>query len=155
MNGSTPVVALLASVVLGQATQEPKPPVGKPGGTPGVTVSGCLKAGDASGEYVLTNLRWSDKSGAGTTAGATGTSASATSPGSARGDRIALTEGPSVKLRDHVGHAVELSGVLSPSTAAASASGTSGTAAAAGGKKASETLQVGSIKMVSATCQVP
>src|SRR5689334_12027376 len=84
-----------------------------------MTVTGCVKAGDTSGTYMLTNIQRSDAgmgSGATTTTGAATTTAGAGSgQGMGRGmGQIMLTAGAAdVDLSAHVGHKVEVTGTMS------------------------------------------
>ena len=140
-----------------------------------MTVTGCVKAGDTSGTYMLTNVQRNDSgmgSGATTTGGAaTTTGGSATGQGMGRGmGQIMLSSGaPDVDLSAHVGHKVEVTGTMSggrgrmgsgaaTTTGAASGSTTTSEAAGAtttagqGGSRGTRSMTVTSVKMISADC---
>lgn len=156
-----------------------------------VTISGCVERGDRAGEFKLTNL---DRSGTGSTSGtsatsgtsgttgtgtsgttgsATGTTGSGSMSGnwsdaSAREYQL-RARGASVRLDEHVGHKVEVTGTVakehSGSTAGTSGTGTMGTPGTSGTTGSStsgtastshdakgKTLEVTSLRMVSSTC---
>ena len=111
-----------------------------------ITVTGCLKAGDAAGSYMLSDLQWGksgDKAVGTTGAGAPAGMASATS--------LKLTGSPSgAKLSEHVGHKVEVTGSIEKSAGAAAPTTPADPASRA--SSAAPSLDVRSVKMVSATC---
>ena len=140
-----------------------------------MTVTGCVKAGDTSGTYMLTNIQRGDTgmgSGATTTAGGATTTAgsgAATGQGMGRGmSQIMLTSAADVDLSAHVGHKVEVTGTVSggrgrPSSGAATTTEAGGTttagsasAGAAGttGEQghAMRTMNVTAVKMISTEC---
>jgi hypothetical protein len=128
------MVCSLALVLYAQA-----PP---PGQTPSegkgsMTLTGCLKAGSEPDTFILSNV-----SGAGTQAAQT------TAPGElARADvSYKLTADSNVKLKDHVGHKVEVTGTI--------AKGMTGTAPSSADKPHADMakLKVTSIKHVSPSC---
>jgi hypothetical protein len=117
------------------------------------TITGCLRAGDTAGTYMLTNIE--GMGGGGTTAGATttgggtttgSTAAGATTTGQAGGrgmNSLMLTADSSVDLKAHVGHKIEVTGTMaggrrngdttSGGTTAAGGTTTGGGTTAAGG----------------------
>ena len=122
-----------------------------------MTLTGCVKAGDTAGTYMLTNIQRGDTGmGSGsttTTAGATTTAGgAATAAGSGMGqgmgrgmNQIMLNASGDVDLSAHVGHKVEVTGTMSggrgrmgggAGTTTASGATTTGGSAAAGGSTA-------------------
>ncbi|HTM23718.1 MAG TPA: hypothetical protein VL225_00910 [Vicinamibacterales bacterium] len=93
------------------------------------TFTGCLRAGDTTGTYMLTDIQAAPRPAdtAGTTAGSTGggtttTGGSATGTGTAatagqgRGQMpttLALNPAADVDLKPHVGHKIEVTGTMS------------------------------------------
>jgi hypothetical protein len=147
------------------AGQDPQANAGQRGGPR--TVTGCLRAGDTAGTYMLTDVimpggagrRGGDATSTGaTTAGsATGTStAGATGTGTAAQGRtmppqsIMLTAASDVDLKPHVGHKVEVTGTLAggrdrgtdagaSATGTATGTGTTGTTTTGAGTTATGT----------------
>ena len=94
------------------------------------TVTGCLRAGDTAGTYMLTDVQMQGGGGAagGTTAGATTTGGTATGGTTTAGGTTAgaagtqgrggapgsimLTADSSVDLKAHVGHKIEVTGTM-------------------------------------------
>ena len=75
---------------------------------PVLTVSGCLGNGDEPSTFVLTNVKWLDKSS--TEKSGVGTSGSDTDTS---GATLRLVGTPSgVRMSEHVGHTVEITGTL-------------------------------------------
>ena len=106
------------------ATQEPQQAQGAGRGGPR-TVTGCLRAGDTAGTYMLTDIqmaRPTDTTGstAGSTAGAAATGSTAVGTGTTgEGQRpgqmptsIMLSPGADVDLKAHVGHKIEVTGTM-------------------------------------------
>jgi len=108
-----------------------------------MTITGCLKAGDTAGTYMLTNVqgmghRPGAGGGAGDTTGAGGTTAGATttSPqgGQGRGmNEVMLTATSDVDLKPHVGHKIEVTGTPARGAGQGSGATTTGEGTAAGG----------------------
>lgn len=134
------------------------------------TLTGCLREGETPGTYVLTNvdasaLRDLER---GTAAGATAERPSTppatgtSGTGSADQDtKVELTAGGNVNLNEHVGHQVEVTGMLAwgkkdDRTGTTGTTGSTGTpsATAGMGDKNVHKLNVRSVKMVSATCSM-
>jgi hypothetical protein len=121
------------------------------------TVTGCLRAGDQPGTFVLANAKW-DKGGSPSSAtGTSGSAASGAAAGAAASDKqtIRLSGSPAgTQLSEHVGHTIQVTGKIDPSATGSAASGTSGSAAAgaAGSRPSGPALQVESVKMVSSSC---
>jgi hypothetical protein len=130
-----------------------------------VTVTGCLRAGDEPNTYVLQDVKWDDKdkSATGAAAGAgaaTGTAGAASAAMAAT--KIKLIGAPAgVQLSEHVGHTVQITGMLAPAAKATAggaaagtgaATGTAGTAGAAAGAAKDQALNVRTVKMVSSSC---
>lgn len=144
-----------------------------------VTLSGCLREGDAPGEFVLANVDMSQMKGmkghdttSTTTPSATSGSGSATT-GAAGGmdNRITLVSAANVNLKEHVGHQVEVTGTMAGMDKMKDKSRTpTGTTGSAAGETTSDTtsrtgsgergmksdkdhkLTVRALKHVSATC---
>jgi hypothetical protein len=143
-----------------------------------MTLTGCVKAGETSGTYMLTNIQRGDTGmGSGsttTTAGAATTTASGSGMGQGMGrgmSQIMLNASGDVDLSAHVGHKVEVTGTMSggrgrmgggaattTESGGSSAAGGSTTAGAAtttagqGGGRGMRTMSVTSLKMVSTDC---
>jgi hypothetical protein len=124
-----------------------------------VTVSGCLKAGDSSDSFILSDLKFGSPSSAvGTsgTAGATGAGA----PPAALASATTLTIKPKgdTKLSEHVGHQVEVSGNVSDKSASAAPAAPADPAAPAArpsaGASSGPTLEARTVKMIAATCSM-
>jgi hypothetical protein len=100
--------------------------------TAGITLTGCLQKGDEANTFLLTN--------------ATGT-------GADKADRWELIGAPaSLKMSDHVGHKVEVSGHAVGAGAAAKMEGKKGTKADHAEEAGEHHLQVRSLKHVAPTC---
>lgn len=145
-------VALACAVSLAAQTpaSQDKPAAGQPAAADkGVTLKGCLRAGDSPDTFVLANAM--PASGAtGTTGAAAGAATTAKT--------VRLTGAPAgMNLKDHVGHTVEITGMMTgqgaksatppPSDKPAGAPGASSSAASA-----AQTLNVKSMKHVEAKC---
>ena len=132
----------------GTAAQDPQGGQGRGGGPR--TVTGCLRAGDTAGTFMLTDVTGlgggrGQGGGTGATAGGTGasgTGASGTAATAGGGQgappmSISLTADAGVDLKAHVGHKIEVTGTLAGGGRRGGAgSGTTGTATgttAAGG----------------------
>ena len=150
------MLCLAAAVVMAQApaadkpanppaTQQPaaqQPPAPKPSTPPAssasaaskVTYTGCVKPGSGSDSWILENAEASAKPGAASsTVGTSGTSKMT----------LNLDPAPSVALKPHANHKVEVTGSIAPAKPGADAP--------AGGA-AKQQFSVESVKMVSATC---
>jgi len=147
-----------------------------------MTLTGCVKAGETSGTYMLTNVQRGDMGmGSGsttTTAGAATTTAGGSSMGQGMGqgmgrgmNQIMLNASGDVDLSAHVGHKVEVTGTMSggrgrmaggaattTESGGSSAAGGSTTGGAAtttagqGGGRGMRTMSVTSVKMISTEC---
>jgi hypothetical protein len=123
-----------------------------------VTVTGCLKAGDSSDSFILSDLKWGGSKGSST--GAVGTSGSAPAAiGSATTLKIVPSGG--AKLSEHVGHQVEISGTVgdsdkgsSRSAAPADPSAPRPSAPAGASASSAPTFEARTVKMVSQTCSM-
>jgi hypothetical protein len=100
------------------------------GGPRPVTATGCLRAGDTAGSYMLTDVqmqgggrRGGDTTGTtagggttgGTTAGTTGGGTTTAGAGQARGNMpttLMLSPAADVDLKAHVGHKIEVTGTM-------------------------------------------
>jgi hypothetical protein len=140
------------------------------------TVTGCLRAGDTAGTYMLTDLQMGSTAGttAGGGTGTTGTGATATGGGMAAGGgggqmptSLMLSPASSVDLKAHIGHKVEVTGTMQGAHPAGdTTTGTTGAGAtgggatgggeagqtAAGGSQHPRTMDVSSVRMVSESC---
>jgi len=137
----------------GSTAQDPQAAGGQGRGGGPRTVTGCLRAGDTAGTYMLTDVQMQGGGGA----GAAGTTAAGgTTPGTATGGTTAGTQGrggapgsimlsadSSVDLKAHVGHKIEVTGTMAgggrrggdgatTATATGTTTGGSGTATATG-----------------------
>jgi hypothetical protein len=115
----------------------------------GVTVTGCLKAGDSADSFILSDLKFSDKKAP----GAVGTSGSAPAPAAiASATTLKLNPG-SAKLTDHIGHTVEVTGAVgSKSDMGAGAPPADPSASPRASASSGPSLDVKSVKMVSDSC---
>ena len=110
-----------------------------------VTVTGCLKAGDAPESFTLSDLTWGQDKAVGTSGSAT----PATPPVAAT--TLKLIGTPSTKLGDHVGHKVEVSGTIADKAdKPAGATDPAARPAPAAGAQAS--LNVRNVRMIAASC---
>ena len=131
----------------GTATADPQA-AGQRGGGPR-TVTGCLRAGDTAGTYMLTDVTMAGGRAGGATAGATGSTAGSTagstpgatgtaaSGGAAAGGgapmSIMLTAADaSVDLKAHVGHKMEVVGTMAGGRGRAGDAGAGATGTATG-----------------------
>ena len=109
----------------GTASQDPQASGGQGRGGGPRTVTGCLRAGDTAGTYTLTDIVMQPPGGgaATTTAGSTaagGTTAGTGTAATAGGGQPAggapmsavLVPDPSIDLKPHVGHKIEVTGSL-------------------------------------------
>jgi len=139
-----------------------------------MTLTGCVKAGDTSGTYMLTNVQRNDtgmSSGSTTTgAGSTttsGASGATTGQGMGRGmGQLMLNASSDVDLSAHVGHKVEVTGTMArggrgamssggaTTTAGAETGAASGSTAGQGrmGRGGTRSMNVTSVKMISTEC---
>lgn len=117
-----------------------------------VTVTGCLKAGDAPDSFILSDLKWNKDKDKATGAGAVGTSGTAPSA-IASASTLKLIPSGGTKLSDHVGHQVEVTGSVADKSASAAPSSPSDPAAARPAK-AEAALDVRNVKMIAATCSM-
>jgi hypothetical protein len=113
-----------------------------------VTVTGCLKAGDSSDSFILSDLKWGSKDSKGT--GAVGTTGTAPA-GLSSATTLKVSPSSGAKLSEHVGHQVELSGTVSdkdrPAAAPADPAGARPSASASG-----PAFEARTVKMIAATC---
>ena len=110
-----------------------------------VTVTGCLKAGDAAESFLLSDLTWGQDK-------AVGTSGSATpAPPPVAATTLKLIGNPSTKLSDHVGHKIEVSGTIADK-ADKPAGATDPAARPAPAAGAQPSLTVRNVRMIAASC---
>lgn len=118
-----------------------------------VTVTGCLKAGDAPDTFILSNLKWSDKDKA---TGAVGTTGSATVPAAvASATTLRVIPGASTKLAGHIGHTIEVTGPVSEKGQTDRGAMTAPAADPASPRPSASSgpsVEVRTLKMVSTTC---
>jgi hypothetical protein len=136
-----------------------------------MTLTGCLKAGDTAGTYMLTNVqgmgRRSGTAGTtGDTTGAGGTTAGGSTTSSAGGaNQVMLNAASDVDLKPHVGHQIEVTGTPARGGAGTTAGGTTTggdtTGGATAGGATSTTGQTGrtprsmnvtKVRMISDSC---
>jgi len=144
------------------------------------TVTGCLRAGDTAGTYMLTDIQMSSAATTGTTTGG-GTTTTAPPPppppvtttGGQRGQMptsvMLATTDSSIDLKPHVGHKIEVTGTMAGArggnaTTGGTTGGTTttggGTTATGGGttgesgqaRPAMRTMNVTSVRMISESC---
>ena len=111
-----------------------------------VTITGCLAAGTDANTFTLNDAMPG--------AAAKEQSKEAPKAGEMKSYRVTVGES-SVKLTDHVGHRVTLTGTVAegaPGAAGAATPGAAGTAGTTGGGKATPTLNVTAMKHVAPTC---
>ncbi len=108
-----------------------------------VTVTGCLKAGEGTDAFLLSNLKWKDDKAVGTSGAVT----PAAPPIAATS--LKLVGNPSTKLSDHVGHTVEVSGTIGDKAGKDRATPPD---PAPAGASAQASLNVRAVKMIAATC---
>ena len=110
-----------------------------------ITLKGCLRAGDTPDSFVLAN--------AAPASATTGTSGAA-APAAAAPKTVRLIGSPAgTNLKDHVGHTVEISGMIAPAKSSTpSATSTPAPGAAGASSGASESLNVKNVKHVDAKC---
>src|SRR6476620_79576 len=129
--GSAAICVLCLAVFVEAAPQK-----SKSGGT--MTLTGCLEKGSEANTFKLTHV--ADEAGAATK------TAEAMKP-----DWELIGAPASLKLTDHVGHKVTVTGTSASADAAAKTEGTTGTAGKA--KESMERhLKVSALKHVAATC---
>lgn len=146
------------------------------------TVTGCLRAGDTAGTYMLTDIKMGERSGetTGTTSGTSTTAGSTTTSGtsgtSATGGQrgqmptsLMLNPESSVDLKAHVGHKIEVTGTMAgggrrggdTTTTSGSTSGgtmtggsaTSSEQSTTGGQRGgTRTMNVTSVRMIAESC---
>ena len=106
-----------------------------------VTVTGCLKAGEGTDSFLLSNLKWKEDKAVGTSGAVT----PAAPPISATS--LKLVASPSTKLSDHVGHTVEVNGTIGDKAGKDRANPPD-----PAGASAQASLNVRGVKMIAATC---
>jgi hypothetical protein len=114
-----------------------------------VTVTGCLKAGEPADTFILSDLKWSDKDKA------VGTAGSAVPAEVASATTLKIIPSASTKLTPHVGHTIEVTGTVSDKdkkTDSAPAAAPADPASPRPSASSGPSLEVKSLKMVSATC---
>jgi hypothetical protein len=123
-----------------------------------VTVTGCLKAGEGSDSYTLSDLKWGGSS-AGSTA--VGTSGTATAPAAiASATTLTVKAKGDAKLSEHVGHQVEVTGNVSDSDKSATGSPTASPTepaarpSASAGASSAPTFEARTVKLIAATCSM-
>jgi hypothetical protein len=139
---STCLAAAFAVGLAAQSTSTAQdPPAGQRGGPRPVTATGCLRAGDTAGTFMLTDVQMQGggRRGAdttGTTAGTTTTSgttsgtAGSTATGTAQAGRgnmptsLMLNPAADVDLKAHVGHKIEVTGTMAGGRGGAGGTGT-------------------------------
>jgi len=150
---TTGFAAAFAAGLAAQATtgtsgtaQDPQTTTGGQRGGGPRTITGCVRAGDTAGSYLLTNIegmggrRGGDATAGATTTGGT-TTGTATTGTTAAGDQgrgpggpmtLMLAADSSVDLKPHVGHKVEVTGTLAGGRGQGGATTGTGTATGTG-----------------------
>jgi hypothetical protein len=143
------------AVTLGAQYPDQKQPEKKAGSTEKiVTVTGCVREGDTPNSFVLANADLSALERSGSSSSTPPSTAAGTAGTTAASGTIQLIS-PSVDLKQHVGHKVEVTGT--PAVAMDRPSGTAGAPesadpAAKDKDKDKKKLNVQSVKMVSDSC---
>ena len=118
-----------------------------------VTLKGCLRAGDTPDSFVLANASTPTE-----TAGTTGTPAGAPPAAAMKNQTVRLIGAPAgISLKEHVGHTIEVTGMITPQGARPSAgatppAGATPTPGAAATGSADARLNVKNVKHVDAKC---
>jgi hypothetical protein len=107
-----------------------------------VTVTGCLAAGADAKSFTLNDAM----------PGAADKEQSKEAPKSSEMRSYRVSADESLKLTNHVGHRVTLTGTVEETTAGAATPGAAGTAGTAGGGKPMASLAATSMKHISPTC---
>jgi hypothetical protein len=174
MKRAISITCFAAAFAVGLSAQAPSTSATAQSDSKTVTLTGCLRAGDAPGSFVLSNTKTADKAAAGATSatsttGTTGTAGGATTTTTTTVSKdlenatVKLTGSPTgVTLGDHVGHTVQVTGTLAPQTASASATAAAPSpaspaepgAASATASKSQPALSVTSFSMVAGTCSM-
>jgi hypothetical protein len=133
-------VSVVAFVTSATAAQAPSQEAQK---GKSVSITGCLAAGADAKSFMLNDAMpaAADKE----------QSKEAPKSSEMRSYRVSAGES-SLKLADHVGHKVTLTGTVEEKGAGAAAPGAAGTSGSAGGGKPAASLTATSLKMVSQTC---
>src|SRR5688572_8686815 len=154
--------ALACAVSLAAQTPATSPPQDPPRAAPPsttaektITLKGCLRAGDQPDTFVLANA-----SSAMETAGTSGTPAGAPAAPAMKNKTVRLIGAPAgFSMKEHVGHTVEVAGMIAPQGASPSAGATPPAgatptpgAAATTGSSADARLTVKNVKHVDAKC---
>jgi len=144
------------------------------------TVTGCLRAGDTAGTYMLTDIQMANRATTGTTTGGgttttgggtttAGGGTTATGESGQRPTSLTLNPESGVDLKAHVGHKIEVTGTMEGRRGGETTSGTGGTTTTGGGstttgggtgqtttggqaRTGSPTMNVTSVRMVSESC---
>jgi hypothetical protein len=115
-----------------------------------VTLTGCVRAGDQPGSFVLANAKPDDKAAPGAT-GTSGTTSAPDTKGIENATLRLIGAPASVNLSEHVGHTVQITGTVAPSDKAPSSAATSG---AEKSDKPEKSLNVRTVTMVSSSCSM-
>jgi hypothetical protein len=129
-----------------------------------LTVTGCLRAGSEPNSFVLSDLEWPDTpTPTGTSGTRTGTSGAP--PAAASAVTLRLVDGPGLRLSEHVGHKVEITGTLidevkptaGPAAIEAARTGTGGDQTSRRGEAKpqetpEQTINVRTVKMIADQC---
>jgi len=162
---------LSAAFAVGLSAQTPQTPSSSPAPSSSptaqssdsktVTLTGCLKAGEAPGSFVLANTKIGDKASAGapSSTGTSGSAGASAATKSLENTTVTLTGSPAgVTLGDHVGHQVQITGT--PASGASSAGGAAGAkpsepgGAMAAPAKSQPSIAVSAFSMVSGSCSM-
>ena len=158
MKRAISATCLAAAFAVGLSAQAPSNSAMAQSDSKSVTLTGCLRAGEAPDSFVLANTKAADKAAAGasTATSTTGTTGSATTNKDLENATVKLTGSPAgVTLGDHVGHTVQITGTIAPQTSSAAAPASPAEpGAAASGSKPQPSLNITSFSMVSGTCSM-
>jgi hypothetical protein len=138
------------------------------------TVTGCLRAGDTAGTYMLTDIQMANRGGDAATTGttttgttSTGGTTTGTMAGGQRGQMptsLMLNSESTVDLKAHVGHKIEVTGTMAGGgrRGGDTTSGTTGGTSTTGGSEqtttggqasgATRSMNVTSVRMIADSC---
>jgi hypothetical protein len=131
-------VSIVACAAVAAATQAPA----QDQKTKTVTVTGCLAKGADATSFTLNDAM----------PAAAEKEQSKETPKSSEMRSYRVTAAESLKLENHVGHRITLTGTVEEASAGAAAPGAAGTSGTAGGGKPTASLAATSMKHISPTC---
>jgi hypothetical protein len=140
------VAAICAATLSAQSTPPQSQPMQESkDSAKAVTVSGCLKAGEGTDTFLLSDLKWAQDKAVGTSGAVT------PAPPAISATSLKLIGSPSTKLSEHVGHQVEVTGTIGDKDAKAPSASDPASRPPAGAG-AAPAFNVRTVRMVAATC---